>query len=161
MLECSKATKGGSIAILRKYGPGEAFGELALLYNMPRAATIIAKSASVLWTLDRATFNHIVRDVAIKKREKYEEFLKKVTILAHMDDYERAQIADSLREVSFGAGTYIIKEGETKVLQPLPRAKRRSCLITVAIISVSLLSSIVSQGQPMSWLGPRDANVSS
>jgi len=46
------------------YGPGEAFGELALLYNAPRAATIKAVSDCVLFSLDRQTFNHVVKDAA-------------------------------------------------------------------------------------------------
>jgi cAMP-dependent protein kinase regulator len=50
---------------LKVYEPGEAFGELALLYNAPRAATIIAKEDCVLWALDRETFNHIVKDAAM------------------------------------------------------------------------------------------------
>jgi cAMP-dependent protein kinase regulator len=50
---------------LKVYYPGEAFGELALLYNAPRAATIIAKEDCVLWALDRETFNHIVKDAAV------------------------------------------------------------------------------------------------
>jgi len=54
---------------LKVYGPGESFGELALLYNAPRAATIIAKSDSVLFSLDRETFNHIVKDASQRKRD--------------------------------------------------------------------------------------------
>ena len=44
------------------------FGELALLYNAPRAATIIADTESFLWALDRQTFNHIVKDASQRKR---------------------------------------------------------------------------------------------
>lgn len=34
---------------LKTYQPGDAFGELALLYNAPRAATIVSKTESTLW----------------------------------------------------------------------------------------------------------------
>ena len=66
---------------LKTYKPGDAFGELALLYNAPRAASIVADNTSTLWSLDRATFNHIVKNAAIRKKEKYEEFLEKVPLL--------------------------------------------------------------------------------
>ena len=79
-----------SIEWLKKYEPGEAFGELALLYNAPRAATITSDNDSVLYALDRQTFNHIVKDAAIRKRDKYESFLKSVELLKSMDDYERS-----------------------------------------------------------------------
>lgn len=39
--------------------PGSAFGELALMYNTARAATIKASSDCKLWVLDRFTFRAI------------------------------------------------------------------------------------------------------
>lgn len=54
---------------LLEYKKGMAFGELALLYNAPRAASIQATSSGVLFSLDRETFNHIVKEAVIKRRE--------------------------------------------------------------------------------------------
>jgi len=97
---------------LKTYQPGESFGELALLYNCPRAASIKAKTNAVVWELDRETFNNIVKDSAIKKRERYEDFLGKVEILKGMDPYERSKIADVLKTVKLNANEYIITQGE-------------------------------------------------
>jgi cAMP-dependent protein kinase regulator len=41
-------------------GPGNSFGELALMYNCPRAATVTAQTDTVLWAVDRKTFTCIV-----------------------------------------------------------------------------------------------------
>lgn len=98
--------------LLKTYGPGDSFGELALLYNAPRAATVKTKTKSILWKLDRETFNYIVKDASMKKREKYEKFLKSVEILSTVEGYELQQICDALRTCSFKGGDYVIREGE-------------------------------------------------
>ena len=45
---------------MHKYKPGGSFGELALLYNKPRAATIKCRSVGVLYQLDRNTFRGVL-----------------------------------------------------------------------------------------------------
>lgn len=98
---------------MKEYAPGESFGELALLYNAPRAATITCKSeTSELWSLDRATFNNIIKMAVQKKREKYDDFLERVEILGCMDKYERSKIADAFKEQWFNEGDFIIKQGD-------------------------------------------------
>ena len=112
-LQCSKIFPGNTEPTnLIVYEPGGAFGELALLYNAPRAATITAIDECLLWGLDRNTFNHIVKDSAVRKREMYDDFLKKVHILETMDAYERQTIADAFVKHSYSKGDLIIKEGE-------------------------------------------------
>ena len=113
-LKCFKTFNSDSTPkLLKTYEPGDSFGELALLYNCPRAATIICSSdESILWSLDRETFNHIVKEAAQKKREKYENFLKNVDILSTIDSYELGQICDSLKDGYYKKDDYIIREGE-------------------------------------------------
>ena len=79
------------------------------MYNAPRAATIVADSSSTLWSLDRNTFNHIVKGAAMKKKEKYESFLEKVPLLQTMEEYERQKIAEAFREEYYKDGDFIIK----------------------------------------------------
>lgn len=112
-LDCTKVLKKWDQPTwLKAYLPGDSFWELALLYNAPRAATITAKSDCTLWTLDRECFNHIVKDAAIKKREKYEEFLKGMEILKGINSYELTQICDALKSKIYEDGTKIINEND-------------------------------------------------
>jgi len=97
---------------LTKYEAGAAFGELALLYNAPRAATITCIDPGTLYSLDRNTFNHIVKDASVKRREKYMNFLSQVKILESLELYERSKLADAFKEISYNAGEYVIKEDE-------------------------------------------------
>lgn len=106
---CEKVFKKGEKAVyLKTYVPGESFGELALLYNCPRAATITSISDCVMYSLDQYTFNHIVKDAAAKKRERYEKFLSSIDLLKNMDPYERMQIADALKTIKTKKGEYIV-----------------------------------------------------
>lgn len=60
--DCLK--NGSSVKICKS---GDAFGELALLYNTQRAASVDCVSDSgLLWKLDRETFNAIVRFLSIQ-----------------------------------------------------------------------------------------------
>ncbi len=62
-------------------GETGSFGELALIYGTPRAATIKAKTDVKLWAIDRDTYRRILMGSTIRKRKLYESFLEKVSIL--------------------------------------------------------------------------------
>lgn len=93
-------------------GPGGSFGELALMYNAPRAATVVSTEASTLWRLDRVTFRRILMDSAFQRRRMYESFLGEVPLLSTLNPYERSKIADALEPRRFKDGETIIREGD-------------------------------------------------
>lgn len=112
-LDCTKRFDGKEEdTFLKTYEVGDVFGELSLMYNAPRAASITAKTPSVLFSLDRDTFNHIVKTSAMKRRETYEEFLGKIDILADLQDYEKAKLCDCLKTEKYFKGDAVIREGE-------------------------------------------------
>ena len=97
---------------MKEYYSGDYFGELALLYNAPRAASIYAKADDcVLWGLDRETFNNIVKEASIKRREHYITFLKNTEILKNLSDHEINQITDAIRIERIVKGTKVISQG--------------------------------------------------
>ncbi|RWA04653.1 hypothetical protein EKO27_g10454 [Xylaria grammica] len=92
---------------------GGSFGELALMYNASRAATVVsAEPACTLWALDRVTFRRILMESTFARRRLYEKFLEEVPLLASLTPYERSKIADALETQKFPAGTSIIKQGD-------------------------------------------------
>ncbi|KAJ6659806.1 hypothetical protein lerEdw1_018522 [Lerista edwardsae] len=93
-------------------GEGGSFGELALIYGTPRAATVKAKTDLKLWGIDRDSYRRILMGSTLRKRKMYEEFLSKVSILKSLDKWERLTVADALEPVQFEDGEKIVVQGE-------------------------------------------------
>ncbi|RZF33418.1 hypothetical protein LSTR_LSTR009609 [Laodelphax striatellus] len=93
-------------------GEGGSFGELALIYGTPRAATVKAKTDVKMWGIDRDSYRRILMGSTIRKRKMYEEFLSRVSILESLDKWERLTVADALEPVSFEDRETIVRQGE-------------------------------------------------
>lgn len=97
---------------ISKAGPGASFGELALMYNAPRAATVVATEDCKLWRLDRLTFKKILLDKTTKKRNNYQAFLQNVPLLRSLGQYERTKLADALKTRTYEAGEIVVRQGD-------------------------------------------------
>uniref|UniRef100_A0A674C7R4 cAMP-dependent protein kinase type II-alpha regulatory subunit n=1 Tax=Salmo trutta TaxID=8032 RepID=A0A674C7R4_SALTR len=95
-----------------QYDNKGSFGELALMYNTPRAATIIATQEGALWGLDRATFRRLIVKNNAKKRRLYEQFVESVPLLKSLELSERMKIVDVLGMKTFSDGERIIMQGD-------------------------------------------------
>uniref|UniRef100_A0A3B3ZI65 cAMP-dependent protein kinase type II-alpha regulatory subunit n=1 Tax=Periophthalmus magnuspinnatus TaxID=409849 RepID=A0A3B3ZI65_9GOBI len=105
--------KGDKDLCVGKYDNKGSFGELALMYNTPRAATIVATQEGALWALDRATFHRLIVKNNAKKRKMYEAFIECVPLLTSLEISERMKIVDVLGIRVFKDGDCIIKENKT------------------------------------------------
>jgi signal-transduction protein with cAMP-binding, CBS, and nucleotidyltransferase domain len=76
-----KAKSGEETKVGSTLGPGSCFGELALMYNTPRAASIQAASDCVLWEIDRTTYRGILVYYKYLRNKQYMEFLRNVEIM--------------------------------------------------------------------------------
>lgn len=91
---------------------GASFGELALMYNCPRAATVRCAEPGGLWCLDRECFQMMLVTEANSKRSQYEGFLAQIEVLTSLNSFERARLSDLMSTELFDDGEEIVRQGE-------------------------------------------------
>ena len=94
------------------YQEGASFGELALMYNCPRAATVRCAVPGTLWGLDRVTFRCILMAANKQTLQTTSQFLKSVSVLSPLTDQQRSTLASAMEEIVFEDGEYVVQMGE-------------------------------------------------
>ncbi|XP_040068473.1 cGMP-dependent protein kinase, isozyme 2 forms cD4/T1/T3A/T3B isoform X1 [Ixodes scapularis] len=92
-------------------GPGKVFGELAILYNCTRTATVKAISDCKLWAIERQCFQTIMMRTGLVRQSEYTEFLKSVPTFRKLPEETLIKISDVLEETTYTQGDYIIRQG--------------------------------------------------
>ena len=88
------------------------FGDLALMYNCPRAATIVATSDCRLWTLDRFFFRQAMVNSSSNQTSQLSQFLSNIKLFESLGTQSLNQLARSLTKQTYDNGDYIIRQGE-------------------------------------------------
>eukprot|EP01038_Epipyxis_sp_PR26KG_P013946 gene13946-18703_t len=86
------------------------FGDLALMYNSPRAATIRSITPCTLWTLDRVFFRQALVTSSSNQNVQLSQFLSKITLFQNIGIQNLNQLARSLTKQTYEEGEYIIKQ---------------------------------------------------
>jgi CRP-like cAMP-binding protein len=107
----------GELEVGGSYSSGAAFGELALMYGSPRAATIRASEKCKLWALDRSDFRGVTGQHKLKRMEMQVNFLSNVKIGDQVlkDVMSPSNINDMVlatRDNNYTAGHVIVREGD-------------------------------------------------
>eukprot|EP00300_Choanocystis_sp_HF-7_P041961 c8742_g1_i2.p1 GENE.c8742_g1_i2~~c8742_g1_i2.p1 ORF type:complete len:363 (+),score=97.19 c8742_g1_i2:22-1089(+) len=97
---------------VRECSVGDSFGELALMYNAPRNATVKARTDLKCWCMDRDSFSHMIMGASIKKQQRHLSFIDSVNIFSTLSHAEKMKLADALIPRKVQAGTLIVKQGD-------------------------------------------------
>jgi len=105
-----QAGRGGKVGTL---GPRSLFGELALMYQAPRAATVtVASPTCKLWSLDREPFKMLLVQSESQTVQSYQEWLGDVEILKSLNKYELSRLSDAMESELFDLDETIVEQGE-------------------------------------------------
>ncbi|XP_063918225.1 cGMP-dependent protein kinase, isozyme 1-like [Zophobas morio] len=99
--------------VINSFSDVRVFGELALLYNAKRLATIKSKSFGKMWLLDRVVFKHLLVRSEMEQHEEVVGFLQQVPKLNSVPKEVLQQVASLLKLEFFATGTSIVEEGDT------------------------------------------------
>lgn len=129
-----QSPKGSKVATL---SAGSLFGELALMYSAPRAATVTVVSPSArLWQLDREPFKMLLAQQSQTQFEMYTGWLGDVDILKPLNQFELSRLSDCLQNEFFdvddvvcrqseeGDQFYILEEGSCSAFIDGPRGEK-------------------------------------
>lgn len=90
----------------------DSFGDLAIMYNCPRAATIKAKTECTLWCLDRIFFRRAMVTSSSRQNSSLTHFLRKINLFESVPTSTLHQLGRSLSKKVYSDEEFIIKQGE-------------------------------------------------
>lgn len=94
-------------------GARTCFGELALLYDTPRAASVVAETDCRLWKVDVGTFRHIVfhHHADGPSFDEMKALIESIELFQHLDSSSISKLIKSFTTVPWNAGTRIVQKG--------------------------------------------------
>jgi CRP-like cAMP-binding protein len=94
-------------------GSGYAFGELALMNDKPRSASVLALEETHLAILDKKDFKSIMEKSLKSKFAEQVSFLSGVPFLVGMTRIAKEKLSLLMKPVKYSFGQTVIREGES------------------------------------------------
>lgn len=139
--------------LVREGSDGVSFGELALLHNAPRSATVVALTECFTYRVDQHTFRTLLPNNNVQRVKRCVELLKRVSIFKGFDTKVLIKIASAMTEIVVQDEQYIIHKGDTgKIFYII---KEGNVKITDMGLSNENGNSIVQVLKPGDFFGER------
>jgi len=98
--------------LVEQLGPGNSFGEQALLFREPRKSTVRAHTNGIVWQVRRDAFGGFERAQRRRKLQEYSAILQRVDAFRDMPKSEHEILSDALVEVALNRGERLLEEGQ-------------------------------------------------
>jgi len=103
---------GGEPRMVAKCEAGASFGDLGLLYQMPRQATVTCTSPARCWAVSRPVFCSILLSHGDSRSDNLRDFLRAVPLLQHLSDGSLQSLSERVQLCTFKPGEVIFKQGD-------------------------------------------------
>lgn len=91
---------------------GDSFGELALLHDTPRSATIKTVMNTALWVLDRKEFSRILKEMNVQNYKENRSFIDSVPLFQILSEGQKELLVSCFTMLKYIAGQKIVSEGD-------------------------------------------------
>ena len=97
---------------IRTLYSGAIFGELALLYDAPRSATVRCRECCTLWSLERDAFKYVQAFSASAQTTQRARWLSQSPQLAKLNPLDLSRLVNTMPSVTFAPDSKVIEVGE-------------------------------------------------
>lgn len=111
---CFEKAKGNSL--VNQMGPGILFGDLALIYNCPRSATVQASVPSVVWRLDRQVFRTVLAMLSTQELTQTKELLKGVPQLKALTEDQLTSVIQVITTKTYNTEEVILNRQDDSTI---------------------------------------------
>jgi cGMP-dependent protein kinase len=108
-------------------GPGGIFGDLALIQDSPRTATIKTIENTTLWGLDRFSFKRATQEVNLQNYEENKSFVESVPLFAYLTNAQKDALLECTSNLRYNPGDKIVREGDLGELFFIIKSGTASC----------------------------------